>query len=86
VVAPAAGGPLDLVEPGRTGLLYDPTEKSSLRRAVATLVGDPLLRRALADQALERVGDRSWAAVVDELVDVHYAGVLAGVAGDDVAA
>jgi phosphatidylinositol alpha 1,6-mannosyltransferase len=86
VVAPAAGGPLDLVEPGRTGLLYDPTEKSSLRRAVASLVGDPLLRQTLADQALERVRDRSWAAVVDELVDVHYTGVLAGVADDDVAA
>ena len=76
VVAPAAGGPLDLVESGRTGLLYDPTEHTSLRRAVARMVGDPALRRHLADQALAQVRQRSWAAVVDELIDVHYTGVL----------
>ena len=76
VVAPAAGGPLDLVDPGRTGLLYDPAEARSLRRTVATMVGDPGLRESLAREARQRVGDRSWAAVVDELVTNHYAAVL----------
>jgi phosphatidylinositol alpha 1,6-mannosyltransferase len=76
VVAPAAGGPLDLVDPGRTGLLYDPADARGLRRAVATLVGDPGLRQSLARESLRRVGDRSWAAVVDELVVNHYAAVL----------
>ena len=85
VVAPAAGGPLDLVEPGRTGLLYDPTDKSSLRRAVATLVTDPGLRGSLAEQALVQVRERSWSTVVDELIDVHYAGVL-GRRGGELAA
>ena len=46
VVAPAAGGPLDLVRHGRTGLLYDPGEPGVLRRAVAALVGDPEPARA----------------------------------------
>ena len=36
VVAPAAGGPLDLVRAGHTGLLYDPSDPASLRRAVET--------------------------------------------------
>lgn len=76
VVAPAAGGPLDLVESGRTGLLYDPTDHTSLRRAVARMVGDPVLRQRLADEALAQARQRSWAAVVDELIDVHYTGVL----------
>ena len=76
VVAPAAGGPLDLVDSGRTGLLYDPTDQNSLRRAVARMVGDPALRQRLADQALAQARQRSWAAVVDELIDVHYTGVL----------
>ena len=85
VVAPASGGPLDLVGHGRTGLLYDPSEKSSLRRNVATLVGDPDLRRSLASAALECVEGRSWANVVDELVAAHYSAVV-GAAGENVAA
>jgi phosphatidylinositol alpha 1,6-mannosyltransferase len=81
VVAPAAGGPLDLVVPGRTGLLYDPADSGALRHAVATLASDRVMRERLADQALEVVRRRSWPAVVDELIDVHYAGVLGGTAG-----
>lgn len=76
VVAPAAGGPLDLVEHGRTGLLYDPDEPSSLRDTVARLVGDVELRRTIATAGLAAVQDRTWTAVVDELIDVHYAAVL----------
>jgi phosphatidylinositol alpha 1,6-mannosyltransferase len=82
VVAPAAGGPLDLVDPGRTGLLFDPGDDRSLRRTVATLVGDPALRATLASHGLEAVRDRGWAAVIDELVDVHYSAVLGRNAGD----
>ncbi len=84
VVAPAAGGPLDLVDHGQTGLLYDPADRRSLRRAVATLVGDSGLRASLAGEALACVRNRSWADVVDELVAVHYAAVLDR--ADDVAA
>lgn len=78
VVAPASGGPLDLIEDGRTGLLYTPAEPRSLRRAVATLVGDASLRETLAAEALQSVGRRSWAGVVDELVTQHYAAVVSG--------
>lgn len=76
VVAPAAGGPLDLVQDGGTGLLYAPDDVRSLRRAVATLVGDPALRERLVGNALEQVAGRSWQQVVDELVDVHYAALV----------
>lgn len=82
VVAPAAGGPLDLVDSGRTGLLYDPTDHRSLRRAVARMVGDPALRRHVADQALAQARQRSWAAVVDELIDVHYTDVIERTSAD----
>ena len=86
VVAPAVGGPLDLVDHGRTGLLYDPADPRSLRRAVATLVGDPDLRGTLADQGLAAVQGRSWAAVVDELAGVHYTAVRTAQPRTDVAA
>ena len=81
VVAPAAGGPLDLVRDGETGLLYDPADPRSLRRAVETLTGDAARRRSMAGQARYEVAGRSWAAVVDELVSVHYASVVAPVSG-----
>jgi phosphatidylinositol alpha 1,6-mannosyltransferase len=75
VVAPAAGGPLDLVDHGRTGLLFDPFDRRSLRRTVSGLVHDASLRAALSTAALGAVTGRSWASVVDELVEVHYAAV-----------
>lgn len=76
VVAPAAGGPLDLVVPGLTGLLYDPSEAADLRAGVESLVRDEGLRARLARGGLDRVAGRSWETVVDELVDVHYAAVV----------
>ena len=75
VVAPAAGGPLDLVDHGRDGLLYDPADPWSLRDTVARLVDDVELRRSLATAGLATVGERTWSRVVDELIDVHYAAV-----------
>lgn len=75
VVAPGVGGPVDLVDHGRTGLLYDTGDPMSLRRNVSALVADPQLRQSMARAALGSVSGRSWASVVDELVDLHYAGV-----------
>jgi len=72
VVAAGRGGPVDLVEDGRTGLLYDVEDPRSMRRAVATVVGDPLLRRTLARAGREAVQGRTWDALVDRLVEEHY--------------
>ena len=76
VVAPAAGGPLDLVTHGVSGLLYDPEDPRSLRRAVATLIGHPGLRAQLAGTAERDVRGRTWARIVDDLVTRHYAAVV----------
>jgi phosphatidylinositol alpha 1,6-mannosyltransferase len=76
VVAPASGGPLDLVTDGVSGLLYDAADPRGLRRAVATAVGDPALRTRMADAGRAAVAGRSWAGVVDQLVSEHYLGVL----------
>lgn len=75
VIAPGVGGPVDLIDHGRTGLLYDTTDPRSLRRSVAALAADPHRRRSLAAAALRSVESRSWAGVVDALVDLHYAAV-----------
>jgi phosphatidylinositol alpha 1,6-mannosyltransferase len=72
VVAPASGGPLDLVADGLSGLLYEPDDPGALRRAVGATVGDPLLRARLASAGRVSVAGRSWARAVDQLVADHY--------------
>ncbi|MEU5879118.1 glycosyltransferase family 1 protein [Spirillospora sp. NPDC047279] len=71
VVAPAAGGPLDLVRPGWNGLLYAPDDPYGMRAAVGTLAADDALRRRMSAHALEGVRGRGWDAVCDELI-AHY--------------
>jgi phosphatidylinositol alpha 1,6-mannosyltransferase len=78
VVAPAAGGPVDLVTDGQTGLLYDTTERRALRDAVATLVGDAGLRASFARKGVKAVAGHTWASAVDELVNKHYPSIIRG--------
>jgi phosphatidylinositol alpha 1,6-mannosyltransferase len=72
VLAPNAGGPRDLVRPGRTGYLLsdDPDE---LRAAVERL-RDPALRQKFGLAARSSVLGRTWPAICAELVD-HYLAV-----------
>jgi phosphatidylinositol alpha 1,6-mannosyltransferase len=77
VVAPAAGGPLDLVRPGVNGLLFTPSDGAALRTAVSALVADPLMRARMGESALRSVQGRTWDAVCDELLG-HYAQVMYG--------
>jgi phosphatidylinositol alpha 1,6-mannosyltransferase len=76
VIAPAKGGPLDLVRPEHTGLLYDPADARSLRDAVQRLALDANLRADFASNGLARVATRTWANVVDELITEHYIGAI----------
>ncbi|MCF3132806.1 glycosyltransferase family 4 protein [Streptomyces olivochromogenes] len=76
VIAPAAGGPLDLVDHGRTGFLVPPRDGDAVRDAVATLATDRGLRTAFGATARATVEGRTWAAVGDQLI-AHYEDVLA---------
>ncbi|MGW0604525.1 glycosyltransferase family 4 protein [Streptomyces sp. NPDC002640] len=75
VIAPAAGGPLDLVEPDRTGLLVPPLDADALREAVRTLAADPARRLAYGAAGRTAVETRTWQAVGDRLL-THYTEVL----------
>jgi phosphatidylinositol alpha 1,6-mannosyltransferase len=75
VVAPAAGGPLDLVDEEVTGLLIAPGDGDALAAAVGRLSVDQPLRAAMSEAARCRVLGRSWAALADELIG-HYEAVL----------
>ncbi|MEU5941274.1 glycosyltransferase family 1 protein [Micromonospora sp. NPDC047548] len=78
VVAPASGGPVDLVEPGVTGLLVPPADPVALADAVAGLVADVSRRTAYGAAGRAAVSRHSWGLVGDELIG-HYRAVLAGV-------
>jgi phosphatidylinositol alpha 1,6-mannosyltransferase len=75
VVAPAAGGPADLVEHGVTGYLVEPHSAPALAAAVGHLVERPELRAAMGAAGRRAVLGRSWSAVGDELI-AHYEAVL----------
>lgn len=74
VVAPASGGPLDLVDDGGTGYLVPPGDPDALGAAVGALAGDAALRATLGAAARRRVLGRTWSALTDELLG-HYAAV-----------
>ncbi|MBB6378533.1 phosphatidylinositol alpha 1,6-mannosyltransferase [Pseudonocardia eucalypti] len=81
VIAPDAGGPRDLVIPGRTGYLvptgshpHDPEAARALREAVRALA-DPETRRKAGLAARRSVLRRDWTTVCDELM-CHYADVV----------
>lgn len=79
VVAPLAGGPIDLVTHGDDGYLFDPAspgDADSMRAYVARLAGDRMLRARMGEAGRRRVLDRSWESICDELLG-HYEDVLA---------
>lgn len=57
VVATAAGGPLEIVEQGVTGLLVPPSDPGALAAALRTLILDPAARAAMGEQGLRRFRD-----------------------------
>jgi phosphatidylinositol alpha 1,6-mannosyltransferase len=75
VVAPAAGGPLDLVRDGRTGMLVPPFHAEGFTAAIAALAADPERRAAFGAAGRVAIEGRTWAAVGDELIG-HYEAAL----------
>src|SRR2546423_37990 len=60
VVAPAAGGPVDLVADGVTGYLVPPLSAQALDDAVGVLCASPQLRQEFGAAARAMVLTRSW--------------------------
>jgi phosphatidylinositol alpha 1,6-mannosyltransferase len=75
VIAPASGGPLDLVDEGVTGYLVPPSDGAALTAAVARLTADPARRAAFGQAGRAKVLGRTWPALTEELIG-HYAAVL----------
>jgi len=71
VVAVGRGGPLDLVDPSRTGWLYRPGDLAGLRDRVRDLVYDDVKRRAFAEAAFRSVQGRTWPVLCEQLVGYY---------------
>lgn len=76
VIAPRAGGPIDLIDHGVDGYLFSPDDDEHLRYLVEQLAGDPDLRSRMGEAGRRRVLGRSWEAICTELVS-HYDRVVA---------
>lgn len=83
-IAPARGGPIDLIEHGVTGFLYKPGDLASMRAHVRTLADDAGLRQQMGAAARISTENRTWDAV-NEQITRHYANAVEFAAGDVVA-
>ena len=73
VVAPASGGPIDLVNSGENGFLYDPASPSDIAAHVAKLRDEPDVRARFGGNARAGVEHRSWGALTTEIVGHYHA-------------
>lgn len=71
VVAPARGGPLDLVQEGVNGFLYPPGQLRVLAEHVGALAGDKCMRAGMGLAARESTVPRTWDAVNAQILQ-HY--------------
>lgn len=62
VIATKAGGPLEIVVPGQTGLLAPPAAPYELAQAILTLLRDPARREAMGEQGRARYVQQFTAA------------------------
>ena len=79
VVAADAGGPRDLVDPGRNGALFTPGDGEALAAHVDALAADAGERRRLGLAARASVDQRTWPCVNAQLVE-HYRDVVTAAA------
>ncbi len=71
-IAPARGGPIDLIDASHTGWLYAPGDLAGMRAHVRDLLGDDFKREVFGRKAREAVEHRTWATTCAQLVG-HYA-------------
>lgn len=73
VIASRATGPAALIDDGKTGLLVDVDDVTSLQAAIAKLIDDPVSRVSLASGGRERyLSDHSKTVIVDAYLDYYH--------------
>ncbi|TQO19369.1 phosphatidylinositol alpha 1,6-mannosyltransferase [Rhodoglobus vestalii] len=81
VVAPRSGGPIDLVDHGTNGFLYEPDNEDQLRAYVEALTIDRELRTRMGEAGRRAVLGKSWDGVCTQLLH-HYDATIAAFSAD----
>jgi len=68
VIAAAAGGTPEVVQPGRTGVLVSPGDDRGLRGAISALLADPERRVRLAEGGRAAAARFTWKAQLEQLL------------------
>jgi len=77
IVAAAVGGPSEILEHGRTGILCPPRDAEALADAILRLVMDARLRRRIGVAAAKEVRERwLWPHVVQKMREVYREAAL----------
>jgi glycogen(starch) synthase len=72
IVAASAGGPKEILQDGRTGLLFPPKDVGAFVQALLRLIEDPALRKRLGRAAARNVRRRwLWARTVEQMRSVY---------------
>jgi phosphatidylinositol alpha 1,6-mannosyltransferase len=85
VVAPAMGGPLDLVQHGENGWLFPPNSPKLMAQAVANLAADSGGREMMGERARVTVEHRTWKTINHRLL-AYYDELLGGPSSSEMAA
>ena len=73
VVASAIGGPAEILEHGRTGLLFPLRNSEALAYTILKLVENPRLRREIGAAAIEEVHQKwLWLRIVEKMRAVYH--------------
>jgi phosphatidylinositol alpha-1,6-mannosyltransferase len=73
VVGGRAGGAVEAVDDGVTGIVVDGTDPGDISRAIATLLADQQLAKRMGEAGREKVRKNSW-----DLKSQQYCALLAG--------
>lgn len=71
VVAVAKGGPVDIIQDGYNGFLYEKSDLQQLRSRVLELASQPVLRERMSRQAVLSVKNNTWSSKGAQLFDYY---------------
>jgi glycosyltransferase involved in cell wall biosynthesis len=73
IIATNTGGPMEILEHGRTGLLFTPRDIIALSNYIVLLVNNQHLRQQIATAAIKEVREKwSWAKIFEKMLDVYH--------------